>query len=111
MELTVFEETPKEIILSGRLTRVPKMYASLVERLERYGIPVRQVEGYANKSKEAAQGAALIASGLAGGTYADLIDVLELHGAEGTVLDYVRWPGFNAEESIRKKLRAMKMEL
>jgi predicted butyrate kinase (DUF1464 family) len=111
MELTVFEEKPTEIILSGRLTRVPKLYSRLVESLRRYDIPVRKLESYATKSKEAAQGAALIASGLAGGTYAELVDILELRGAKGTVLDYVRWPGFNAEENINKKLRAMKMEL
>jgi predicted butyrate kinase (DUF1464 family) len=111
MELTVFEEKPTEIILSGRLTRVPKLYSRLVESLRRYDIPIRKLEGYAKKSKEAAQGAALIASGLAGGTYAELVDVLELRGAKGTVLDYVRWPGFNAAENIQKKLQAMKMTL
>ena len=111
MELTVFEETPTEIILSGRLTRVPKMYERLVASLERYEIPIRKLEGYAEKSKEAAQGAALLASGLAGGTHADLVDVLELRGASGTVLDYVRWPGFDAEATIRKKLQAMKIAL
>jgi predicted butyrate kinase (DUF1464 family) len=111
MELTVFEENPTEIILSGRLTRVPKLYSRLVESLRRYDIPIRKLEGYATKSKEAAQGAALIASGLAGGTYAELVDVLELRGAKGTVLDYVRWPGFNAAENIQKKLKAMKMAL
>lgn len=74
-----------------------------------YDIPVRKLEGYAKKSKEAAQGAALIASGLADGMYAELVDVLELRGARGTVLDYIRWPGFNAEKAIHKKLRAMKM--
>jgi predicted butyrate kinase (DUF1464 family) len=108
MELSVFEEKPTEIILSGRLTRVPRMYSSLVKSLRRYDISVRKLEGYAKKSKEAAQGAALIASGLADGRYAELVDVLELRGARGTVLDYIRWPGFNAEEAIHKKLRAMK---
>jgi predicted butyrate kinase (DUF1464 family) len=109
MELTVFEEKPDEILLSGRLTRVPRLYSSLVKRLNRYDLPIRKLEGYTPKSKEAAQGAALIASGLAGGTYAGLVDVLELGGAQGTVLDYIRWPGFNAESVIDKKLRAMKM--
>lgn len=109
MERTVFEEEPDEILLSGRLTRVPRLYASLVNRLSRYELPVRKLEGYASKSKEAAQGAALIASGLAGGTYAELVDVLELRGARGTVLDYICWPGFDAEERIAQKLRAMKL--
>ena len=111
MELTVFDEKPAELILSGRLTRVPGMYDRLTERLNRFDIPVRRLAGYAKQSKEAAQGAALLASGLAGGTYTDLVDTLELRGAHGTVLDHVRWPGFNAEELIRKKLKAMKMSL
>jgi predicted butyrate kinase (DUF1464 family) len=109
MELTVFEEKPDEILLSGRLTRVPRLYSSLVKRLSGYDLPIRKLEGYAKKSKEAAQGAALIASGLAGGPYSALVDVLELWGAKGTVLDYIQWPGFNAESAIDKKLRAMKM--
>ena len=56
-----------------------------------------------------AQDAALIASGLAGRTYAELVDVLELRAASGTVLDYIRWLGFDVEERINKKLREMKM--
>ena len=112
MELTVFgAHPPEELILSGRLTRVPEMFDRLVERLNRFDIPVRRLAGYAKKSKEAAQGAALLASGLAGGTYTDLVDTLELRGAQGTVLDHVRWPGFNAEKLIQKKLKAMKMSL
>ena len=87
------------------------MYSRLAESLRRYDIPISKLEGYAEKTKEAAQGAALIASGLAGGTHTELVDLLELRGASGTVLDYVRWPGFNAEATIRKKLKAMKMEL
>jgi predicted butyrate kinase (DUF1464 family) len=111
MELTVFQNRPRELMLSGRLTRVPRLYTELLASLERFDIPIRKLEGYALRSKEAAQGAALLASGLAGGTYAELVDVLELRGATGTVLDYVQWPGFNAEELIQTKLRAMKMVL
>jgi predicted butyrate kinase (DUF1464 family) len=40
--------------------------------------------------KHAAQGAALVADGLAGGKNADLIDSLELRLASGTILDGVR---------------------
>ena len=112
MELTVFDAAkPTELVLSGRLTRVPGMFDRLVEHLSKFDIPVRRLSGYGKQSKEAAQGAALLASGLAGGTYTDLVDTLELRGAKGTVLDHVRWPGFNAEELIQKKLKAMKMSL
>jgi len=40
--------------------------------------------------KHAAQGAALLADGLVGGRHADLVDSLELRGASGTALDYLR---------------------
>jgi len=109
MELTVFKKKPKEILLSGRLTRVPELYPKLETALRRFNIPVGKLKGYARKSKEAAQGAALIASGLAGGTYADLVEVLELRGAKGTVLDYVCWPEFNVEKVIHRKMQVMKM--
>lgn len=111
MELTVFQNGPGELILSGRLTRVPRLYTELLARLEPFDIPLKKLEGYATRSKEAAQGAALLASGLAGGRYADLVEVLELRGATGTVVDHVEWPGFNAAELIERKRRAMKMEL
>jgi predicted butyrate kinase (DUF1464 family) len=42
--------------------------------------------------KHAAQGAALIADGLAGGKYAPLIEHLRLKQASGTVLDWVCHP-------------------
>jgi predicted butyrate kinase (DUF1464 family) len=46
--------------------------------------------------KHAAQGAALIANGLAGGALAPLVDALRLREASGTVLDYLTHP--RAEE-------------
>ena len=42
--------------------------------------------------KHAAQGAALIAEGLCGGTFAPLIDSLKLREASGTVLDWLAHP-------------------
>ncbi|MDR3632864.1 MAG: DUF1464 family protein, partial [Isosphaeraceae bacterium] len=42
--------------------------------------------------KHAAQGAALLADGLAGGRYADLVASLRLREASGTVLDHVNRP-------------------
>jgi predicted butyrate kinase (DUF1464 family) len=50
---------------------------------------VRRVEGFARVAKEAAQGAALIADGLAGGRYEELVDAMQLRGAGGTVLDHL----------------------
>jgi predicted butyrate kinase (DUF1464 family) len=41
-------------------------------------------------SKEAAQGAALIADGLAGGRHAVLTDIMGIREASGTVLDHLK---------------------
>jgi predicted butyrate kinase (DUF1464 family) len=49
--------------------------------------------------KQAAQGAALLADGLAGGTHAGLVESLGLRQAGGTVLDWLRHP--RAEEVRR----------
>jgi predicted butyrate kinase (DUF1464 family) len=42
--------------------------------------------------KHAAQGAALVANGLAGGAFAKLVDSLRLREASGTVLDWLTYP-------------------
>ncbi len=80
---------PKEILLSGRLSRIPALVQELSERLK-WIAPVRRVEGFSCEVKEAAQGAALVANGLAGGKYKPLVDNMKLREAKGTVLDYVR---------------------
>ena len=86
-ELTVVPR-PREILISGRLCRTAKIREELVRRLSPFG-PVRRVEGLAQVAKEAAQGAALLADGLAGGRCADLVASLQLRGAAGTVLDHL----------------------
>jgi predicted butyrate kinase (DUF1464 family) len=50
---------------------------------------VHILAGFATVAKQAAQGAALIADGLAGGTYAPLVDALHIREASGTVLDHL----------------------
>ncbi len=78
----------REILLSGRLCRSVRLRQELIQRLQSYG-SVRYVEGFAKVAKEAAQGAALIADGLVGGRYKELVEVMELQGAKGTVLDHL----------------------
>jgi predicted butyrate kinase (DUF1464 family) len=78
----------REILISGRLCRTPAIRDELVRRLSAYG-PVRRVVGFAQVAKEAAQGAALLADGLAGGPYAGLVETLQIRGAHGTVLDHL----------------------
>jgi predicted butyrate kinase (DUF1464 family) len=71
--------------LSGRLAMEPWVQ----ERLHRALGDVRVVEGFSSSAKHAAQGAALIAEGLAGGEAQRLVETLGLRDARGTVLDYL----------------------
>jgi predicted butyrate kinase (DUF1464 family) len=86
-EMTVVSSA-QEILLAGRLRRIPEIHQEVVRRLSRLA-PVRRVEGFAQVAKEAAQGAALIAEGLAGGVHRELVDVMRLREASGTVLDHL----------------------
>jgi len=86
-EMTVVP-TAREIILSGRLCRMPAIREELAQRLNRFA-PVRPISGIAETAKEAAQGAALIADGMAGGQFAELVETMRLKEARGTVLDYL----------------------
>ncbi len=91
----------KEILLSGRLCRIPAIRDELTARLSRFA-PVRRVKGITQGAKEAAQGAALIADGLAGGQFSDLVQTMNLKEAQGTVLDYLHIRG--AQELKRRYL-------
>lgn len=97
---------PREVLVSGRLSRFEEIRTELEERLEEFA-PVRNV-GFledAEEIKEAAQGYGMIAEGLAGGEFSDLVDLLKLREAEGTALDYVRHPtGVRAVEKIKNEI-------
>jgi predicted butyrate kinase (DUF1464 family) len=95
-ELTV---TPgaREILLSGRLSRVAGFREPVMAALSRLG-PVRCLD-LGPEVKEAAWGAAMIADGLAGGPYQELVDVMRLREARGTALDELYLMG--AEEVRR----------
>jgi len=100
--LTVSVKSPKEILLSGRLTRVPTLVKDLEKRMQQFNYPVRRVNRLGDKAKEAAQGAALFADGLAGGPSATLVKAMQLRKCTGTVLDWISLP--QAEE-IRNMYR------
>ncbi len=80
--------SPREVLLSGRLCRVRAIRERLEQRLGSFA-PVRRVEGLTSAVKEAAQGAALIADGLAGGRHAPLVEAMRLREAAGTALDHL----------------------
>ena len=88
---------PREILVAGRLVRAPGLLDALAERLAAVA-PVRPLTGAGTHAKAAAQGAALLADGLAGGRSAPLVEQLRLREASGTVLDHLRMRG---AESVR----------
>jgi predicted butyrate kinase (DUF1464 family) len=98
LALTVSVPRPREILVAGRLARAPGLLDALGERLA--GVAeVRAATGLGTRAKTAAQGAALLADGLAGGPYAPLVERLRLGEASGTALDHLRMQG---AESIRQ---------
>ena len=91
--MTVSVSKPREILLSGRWARTTRLRAELAKRLSRFG-HVRSVgwlEG-ATAVKEAAQGYAMVADGLTGGKFAELIEWMKVREAKGTALDYIYHP-------------------
>ena len=78
----------REILLSGRLSRLDGLVGGLVERLSAFA-PVRRVTGFAHVAKHAAQGAALLADGLADGARRRLVESMQIRGASGTALDHL----------------------
>jgi predicted butyrate kinase (DUF1464 family) len=97
LALTVSVPAPREILVAGRLAGAPGLLDTLSERLAGVGT-VSAATGLRPRAKAAAQGAAMLADGLAGGRYAPLVERLRLREASGTALDHLRMHG---AESIR----------
>ncbi len=92
--------SPREVLLSGRLSRVPAMRRLLDERLSRFA-PVSAVGGFTAVASEASQGAALLGQGLAGQAgLRDLVDALQVRSAAGSVLDHLY---VSETESLRRR--------
>jgi predicted butyrate kinase (DUF1464 family) len=88
LALTASVPAPREVLVAGRLAATPGLVDALAERLADVA-PVRA----ALAVKNAARGAALLADGLAGGSYAPLVERLRLREARGGVLDHLRMYG------------------
>ncbi|MGO9819620.1 MAG: DUF1464 family protein [Solirubrobacteraceae bacterium] len=88
--LVVSVATPHEIIVSGRLARLPELIVTLSSSLAAVAPVVALVPG---RASTAARGGALLADALAGGRHAALAEVLRLRESTGTVLDYLRVAG------------------
>jgi predicted butyrate kinase (DUF1464 family) len=100
---------PKEIILSGRFSKIPEFYALLEEKLSTFfseigsKIDVVKIEGNAKIAKSAAEGAAIFANGIAHGKFEPIIDVMKLRESKGGIFDHVY-----LDENIKKGLEAFK---
>jgi len=97
---------PRRVYLSGRLVRDPVLGPRIVEGLrgvlDRLGQEA-SIEGVARlgaETKEAATGAALLASGYAGGRYRWIVESLRLEDSEGSIFDHILLPGV-AEKAKR----------
>ena len=86
--LTASVRNPREILVSGRLSKYRRLIKDLMEGLSDIG-PVRVLEGFKATSKKPAQGAALVADGIAGGPRRDLVEHMKIKEASGSVVDYV----------------------
>jgi predicted butyrate kinase (DUF1464 family) len=89
--LAVSAPTARDVILSGRVARIAGVGDELTRRLTGVvaGGSVHVLTGFAAVARQAAQGAALVADGLAGGKSAALVDALGIREASGTVLDHL----------------------
>jgi predicted butyrate kinase (DUF1464 family) len=84
-------DLPFDVLLSGRLAAVPAIREQLTRRLQPFlrGGAVHPLKGFAATAKHAAQGAALVADGLAGGASAPIVEALGIRDARGTLLDHL----------------------
>jgi len=81
-----------DVILSGRAAQIETVRDALSRRLAllRPQAVIRPLIGF-GASKQGAQGAALIADGLADGRFAGIVDALGIRDARGTVLDHLHF--------------------
>ena len=97
MAMTVSVKQPREILLSGRLSRIPEIAGALSAKLSPVA-KVRRVGRKAKFAKEAAEGAYIIGEGLLGGEYQGIVNALKLKEARGTMYDYIRLKGAEIEK-------------
>jgi predicted butyrate kinase (DUF1464 family) len=88
--LVVSVPVPHEILVSGRLARLPGLIAALSASLDDVAPVIALRPG---RASTAAYGGALLADGLVGGHNAALADVMRVRDASGSSLDYLRVAG------------------
>ncbi len=100
---------PKEIMLSGRFSSIPEFYAMVENRLTDFfreigsKIDVVKIQANARVAKGAAEGAAIIANGIAHGRYESIVNVMKIRESTGGIFDHVR-----LDEKTKKQLDVFK---
>jgi predicted butyrate kinase (DUF1464 family) len=92
LALTISVPAPREVLLAGRLAKATAVQEALASRLASVA-PVRMAAGLGGQMTAAAQGAAVLADGLAGGRHAALVERLGVRNASGSALDHLRLHG------------------
>ena len=89
--LVVSVPSARELVLSGRMASLPAVRTALARRLTAVfaDMSIHTLDGFAAVATQAAQGAALLADGLAGGASLRLVETLGIREAHGTVLDHL----------------------
>lgn len=86
---------PKEIILSGRFTGFPKFVEDVREKFQElfeeigWSPPVVNLSHRGEECKEAAEGAAVMANGIAGGKYEKIVENMRIKESRGKIFDHV----------------------
>jgi predicted butyrate kinase (DUF1464 family) len=84
---------PKEVMLSGRFVNMPQFLDAIKFKLQNFfgeigsHVDVVRFQGEAKMSKQAAEGAAVFANGIAHGKFEEIIRVMKLRESEGTIFD------------------------
>jgi len=97
--LSTMHGDPARIYVSGRLFRAsiigPRLRAGLEALARRFGLSseIAGVARLGGETKEAATGAALLASGYAGGRFRWIVESLRLEESSGSLFDHILLPG------------------
>jgi predicted butyrate kinase (DUF1464 family) len=81
----------RDLVVSGRLASEPLLQHELTRRLATPmgKVTMHPLTGFTSGAKQGAQGAALLADGLAGGASESLVTTLGIREASGSVLDHL----------------------
>jgi predicted butyrate kinase (DUF1464 family) len=89
--LLVSAPSAREVVISGRVAAYERVQSDLSRRLSTVApqVTVHAMRGLRATAKHGAQGAAIVADGLAGGRDTELVRTLGISRASGTVLDHL----------------------